>query len=53
MLRTMVPSAEVGSNFVYFCRASVCLSRNCAGFSSSLWVIFQSLSKLTALYLAF
>ena len=36
MLRTMVPSAEVGSNFVYFCSASVNLARNCAGFSSSL-----------------
>ena len=35
MLRTMVPSAEVGSNFVYFCSASVNLARNCAGFSSS------------------
>ena len=31
-----MPSTEVGSNFVYFCRASVNLSRNCAGFSSSL-----------------
>ena len=53
VLRTMVPSAEVGSNFVYFCRASVNLARNCAGFSPSLWVISQSLSKLTALHPAF
>ena len=36
MLRKMVPSAEVGSNFVYFCRASDNLARNCAEFSSSL-----------------
>jgi len=35
VLRTMVPSAEVGSNFVYFCSTSVNLARNCAGFSSS------------------
>ena len=35
MLRTMVPSAEVESNTVYFCRASINLARNCAGFSSS------------------
>ena len=42
--RTMLPSAEVGSNFVYFCRASVKLDRNCARFSSSLWVISWSLS---------
>ena len=39
MLRTMVPSAEVGSNFVYFCSASVNLARNCAGFSSSLYFL--------------
>ena len=31
-----MPSAEVGSNFVYFCRASINLARNYAGFSSSL-----------------
>ena len=31
----MVPSAEVGSNFAYFCRASTNLVRNCAGLSSS------------------
>ena len=30
----MVPSAEVGSNIVYFCRASVNLARNCVGFLS-------------------
>ena len=36
MLRTVMPSAEVGSSFVYFCRASINLARNCAGFSSSL-----------------
>ena len=35
MLRTMVPSAEVGSNLVYICRASVNLARICVGFLSS------------------
>ena len=52
-LRTMVPSAEVGSNIVYFCRASVNLARNCAGFSFSPWVISRSLSQLTAVCAAF
>ena len=47
-----MPSAEVGSNFAYFCRASINLARNCAGFSS-IFVISQSLSKLTTLYPAF
>ena len=36
MLRTMMPSAEVGSNLAYFCSASVNLDGNCARFSSSL-----------------
>ena len=36
MLRIMVLSAEVGSNFAYFYRASINLARNCARFSSSL-----------------
>ena len=45
----MEPSIEVGSNLVYFCRASINLARNCAVFSSSLWIISQSLSKLTDL----
>ena len=36
MLRTMVPSAEVGSNFVYFCDASINLARNGARFLYSL-----------------
>ena len=49
VLRTMVPSAEVGSNFVYFCSASINLGRNYAGFSSSLWLISWSLSKFTGL----
>ena len=53
MLRTVVPSAEVGSNFVCFGSASINLDRNCAGFSSSLWVISRSLSKLMALCPAF
>ena len=35
MLRTTVPSVEVGSNLVYFCRASDNLVKNCAQFSSS------------------
>ena len=48
-----MPSAEVGSNFAYFCSASVNLARNCAGFSSSPSVISESLSKLTVLCLAF
>ena len=45
----MEPSIEVGSNLVYFGTASINLARNCAGFSSSLWIISQSLSKLTDL----
>ena len=49
VLRTIVLSVEVGSNFVYFCRASVNLARNYAGFSPGLWVISLNLSKLTAL----
>ena len=53
MLRTMMPSVEVGSNFVYFCRTSVNLARNCARFSTSLGAISRSLSKLTALHPAF
>ena len=32
VLRTRVPSVEVGSNVVHFCRASVNLARNCADF---------------------
>ena len=46
MIRTMVPSAEVGFNFVYFCSASINLARNCARFLSSLLVISQSLASL-------
>ena len=49
VLRTMVPSAEVGSNFIYLCSTSFNLARNYAGFSSSLWVLSQSLSKFMAL----
>ena len=52
MLRTMMPSAEVGSNFVYFCSASVNLARNCVGFHL-VFVIFQNLSKFIALCRAF
>ena len=47
-----MPSAEVGSNFVYFGRTSINLARNCAGFSSSL-CYFPELIKLTTLYSAF
>ena len=36
VLRTIVPSVEVGSNFVYFFRASINLARNYAGFSPGL-----------------
>ena len=32
VLRTIVPSIEVGSNVVRVCRASVNLARNCADF---------------------
>ena len=46
MLRIMALSAEVGSNFVYFYRASINLARNCARFLSSLLVISQSLASL-------
>ena len=46
MLRTMVPSAEVGSNLIYFCSTSINLARNCARFLSSLLVISQSLASL-------
>ena len=53
VLRTMVPSVEVGSNLVYFCRASVTLAKNCAQFSPSSWIISQSLSKLSVLCPAF
>ena len=51
MLRTMVPSAEVGSNFVYFCSSSLTWLEIVLGFH--LVVISRSLSELTALCPAF
>ena len=51
MLRTIVPSAEVGSNFVYFCSSSLTWLEIVLDFH--LVVISWSLSELTAYALPF
>ena len=45
VLRTMVPSAEMGSNLVYFCRASISLARNCAGFHLALELLAKAYQR--------